>query len=147
MREIVLPNDTNTHGNILGGKVLHMVDIAAAMAAIRHARKPVVTASIDEVEFLEPVPEGHFIWLTAELNFVGRTSMEVGVTVCGENPITGEVVRTTTAYLTFVALTSTKRPSLVPPLIPETDEEKRRFEEGKLRMELRRQRRLEKAKR
>ncbi len=141
MRELVLPNDTNTHGNILGGKVLHLVDIAAAMCAMRHCRKPVVTASIDEVQFHYPIPEGHFLLLKASVNFVGRSSMEIGVKVLSEDPMTGEMRHTSTAYLTFVALTASKSPSEVPRLNPQSDEEKRRFEKGRDRMEARRERR------
>lgn len=142
MRELVLPNDTNTHGNILGGKVLHLVDIAAAMAAMRHCRKPVVTASIDEVQFHNPIPEGHFVILKASVNFVGRTSMEIGVKVLSEDPMTGEIQHTSTAYLTFVALNKNGSPSPVPALVPETEEEHRRYEKGKERMHVRRERRL-----
>lgn len=141
MRELVLPNDTNTHGNILGGKVLHLVDIAAAMAAMRHCRKPVVTASIDEVQFHNPIPEGHFVILKASVNFVGRTSMEIGVKVLSEDPMTGEILHTSTAYLTFVALSKNGSPSPVPALVAETEEEHRRYEKGKERMNARRERR------
>lgn len=142
MRELVLPNDTNTHGNILGGKVLHLVDIAAAMAAMRHCRKPVVTASIDEVQFHNPIPEGHFVILKASVNYVGKTSMEIGVKVLSEDPMTGEILHTSTAYLTFVALSKNGSPSPVPPLTPESDDEHRRFEKGRERTEVRRARRL-----
>ena len=143
MRELVLPNDTNTHGNILGGKVLHLVDVAAAMCAMRHCRKPVVTASIDEVSFLTPIPEGHFVILKASVNYVGRTSMEIGVKVLSENPLTGEILHTSSAYLTFVALDERKQPSQVPPLLVETDDERRRHEKGAARMQARRARRAQ----
>ncbi|MFN0057843.1 MAG: acyl-CoA thioesterase [Planctomycetota bacterium] len=141
MRELVLPNDTNTHGNILGGKVLHLVDMAAAMCAIRHCRKPVVTASIDEVSFLTPIPEGHFVILKASVNYVGRTSMEIGVKVLCENPMTGNIAHTSSAYLTFVALDAASKPAVVPPLTVETVEERRRYEKGEARMQARRARR------
>ncbi|MEM7164310.1 MAG: acyl-CoA thioesterase [Planctomycetota bacterium] len=140
MRELVLPNDTNTHGNILGGRVLHLMDIACAMSAMRHARKPVVTATMDQVEFLSPVPLGHFVILKACVNYTGRTSMEVGVKVLSECPMTGTLQHTSSAYLTFVALHGGK-PADVPKLIPETDDEKRRCEEGEGRMKARRARR------
>lgn len=140
MRELVLPNDTNTHGNILGGRVLHLMDIACAMSAMRHARKPVVTATMDQVEFLSPVPLGHFVILKACVNYTGRTSMEVGVKVLSENPMTGEEHHTSSAYLTFVALHGGK-PAEVPKLAPETADEKRRQREGKARMQARRERR------
>lgn len=144
MRELVLPNDTNTHGNILGGKVLHLVDIAAAMCAMRHCRKPVVTAAIDEVQFLNPIPEGHFVLVQASVNYTGRSSMEIGTKVMSEDPMTGEIQHTLTAYLTFVALTASKTPSEVPPVVAVTEDEKRRHEKARLRMEARRARRAKK---
>ncbi|MCA8961935.1 MAG: acyl-CoA thioesterase [Planctomycetes bacterium] len=142
MRELVLPNDTNTHGNILGGKVLHLIDIAAAMCAMRHCRKPVVTASIDEVQFLNPIPEGHFVELKASVNYVGRTSMEIGVKVMSEDPMTGEILHTSSAYLTFVALTKSKTPSEVPDLELTSEIEKARYERGRQRMEARKAHRV-----
>lgn len=142
MREIVLPNDTNTHGAILGGKVLHMMDIAGAMAAMRHARRPVVTAAMDHVEFLSPIPEGHFVVLLGSVNFAARTSMEIGVKVLSECPLTGSMKHTSSAYLTFVALDEKGKPTAVPPVVPETDEEKRRYEEGEARTKVRRVRRV-----
>ncbi|MGE3165892.1 MAG: acyl-CoA thioesterase [Planctomycetota bacterium] len=141
MREIVLPNDTNTHGAILGGRVLHLMDIAAAMAAMRHARKPVVTAAMDHVEFLHPIPLGHFVFLKASVNYAGRTSMEIGVKVLSENPVTGELSHTSSAYLTFVALAPDGRPAEIPAVDPQTPDERRRFAEGRERMERRRERR------
>lgn len=141
MREIVLPNDTNTHGAILGGRVLHLMDIAAAMTAIRHARRPVVTAAMDHVEFLHPIPLGHFVVLKACINFAGRTSMEIGVRVLSENPMTGVLSHTSSAYLTFVALAPDGRPAEVPAVDPQTDDERRRLVEGRERMARRRERR------
>ena len=141
MTEIVLPIDTNTHGNVLGGKVLHVMDIAAAMAAMRHCRKPVVTAALDHMEFHSPIPEGHFMITMACPNYVGQTSMEIGVKVLSENPLTGERRHTSSAYLTFVALDLDGGPTSVPPLDPKTAEEKRRWQEGKKRTEERRRRR------
>ncbi len=138
MGELVLPNDTNTHGAILGGRVLHLMDIAAAMTAMRHARKPTVTAAMDHVEFLSPIPVGHLIFLKASVNFVGKTSMEIGVKVLSENPLTGELRHTSSAYLTFVALDPQGRPSSVPALEPKTEVEKRRYAKGRARMEKRR---------
>ena len=140
-RQIVLPNDTNTHGNVLGGQVLHQMDLACAMAAIRHCRRPVVTASMDHVEFHSPIPEGHFMILKASVNCTGRTSMEVGVKVLGEHPLTGEVTHTSSAYLTFVALDEGGRPAAVPEVVPETETERRRCEEGLERTKRRRERR------
>jgi len=104
MTEIVMPNDANPHGSVSGGRVLHLIDICAAVAAVRHARRPVVTASFDDVAFMAPVPVGHIITLDAQVTGVGDTSMEVRVDVHGENPVTGDRRHTTTAYTTFVAL-------------------------------------------
>ncbi len=102
--ELALPNDANGLGNVLGGKVMHLVDLAAAMAAMRHARTPVVTASVDSLHFLHPVRIGQLIILRSSVNRVFRTSMEVGVYVQTENLLTGERLHTCSAYLTFVAL-------------------------------------------
>lgn len=143
MTEIVLPNDANVHGNILGGKVMHLVDLAGAIAAYRHCRAPVVTASVDSMIFHSPIKVGHLVLLEATVNRAFSTSMEVEVTVCSENPISGERLRTSTAFLTFVALDENGRPTHVPPLLPETDDEKRRFEQALER----RERRLEEARR
>lgn len=133
MTEIVLPNDTNTQGNILGGRVMHLIDIAAAMSALRHCRKPVNTVHVDKISFDNPIPLGHFILLKAQVNFTGRTSMEVGVKVWSEDPLTGERLHTSSAYLTFVALDDARRPVPVPPLLPETEDERRRFAAAKAR--------------
>lgn len=113
---------------------MHWVDICAAIAAGRHARKPVVTASLDQLDFLRPVPVGAVVVLLASVNFTGRTSMEVGVKVFHEDRTSGHRRHVVSAYLTFVALDEvTNQPSPVPMVIPESDEEKRRFEQGKLR--------------
>ena len=111
MTEIVMPNDANPHGSVSGGRVLHLVDVCAAVAALRHARRPVVTASFDDVAFVAPVPMGHIILLDAQVTGVGDTSIEVRVVVRGENPITGDKRHTTTAYVTFVALDDAGRPA------------------------------------
>ncbi|MGA1202715.1 MAG: acyl-CoA thioesterase [Planctomycetota bacterium] len=140
-RELILPNDTNTHGNVLGGKVLHAMDLICAMTAIRHCRRPVVTAAMDHVEFLHSIPEGHFMLLKASVNCTGSTSMEVGVKVLGEHPHTGVLTHTSSAYLTFVALDEDGRPTTVPPVDPQNDEERRRFSEGRQRTQERRSRR------
>src|SRR5436190_8230591 len=100
MTEIVLPSDTNAIGTIFGGKIMSWIDIAGAIAAGRHARKVVVTASIDALHFIAPVKLGHIVHIRAAVNFAGRTSMEIGVRVDSENPITGEVAHTATAYTT-----------------------------------------------
>ncbi|NCF98171.1 MAG: acyl-CoA thioesterase [Planctomycetia bacterium] len=141
MRELVLPNDTNSHGNVLGGKVLHLMDLACAMVAMRHCRRPVVTAAMDNVEFLAPIPGGHFMILKAMVNYTGRSSMEIGVRVEGEDPRTGDITHTSSAYLSFVALDDLKNPVEVPELIPFSEEEKRRFQEAAKRAELRKEHR------
>lgn len=134
MRELVLPTDTNTHGNALGGRVLHLMDIACAMAAMRHCRLPVVTAAIDRVEFLSPAPEGHFLIIKASVNHAGRTSLEVGVKVLCESPFVGTVRHTASAYLTFVALDENGQPTPVPPLAPQNEEDHRRHREATQRV-------------
>jgi acyl-CoA hydrolase len=126
MAEHVLPNDTNPHGTIFGGRVMALVDLAATIAASRHSRRAVVTASIDELHFLAPIKLGHIVLLEAQVNEAFSTSMEIGVTVSSENPVTGERRMTTTAYATFVALDDLGKPTAVPPLTPETDEEQAR---------------------
>ena len=137
MTEIVMPNDTNPHGSVSGGRVMHLVDICAAVAAMRHARRHVVTASFDDVSFLAPIPVGHILLLDAQVTFAGRTSMEVKVMVHGENPLTGERRHTTTAYLTFVALDEARRPAPIPELVAETDEERGMMERACRRREAR----------
>jgi len=122
MAELVMPNDTNPHGTLSGGRLMHWVDIAGAMSAMRHARRHVVTAAIDEVAFHAPLPEGFMVLLTAIVTCVGSTSMEVRVEVHGENPVSGDVAHATTAHLVFVALEN-GAPVTVPGLVPETAEE------------------------
>jgi acyl-CoA hydrolase len=131
--EIVLPGHTNPLGTIFGGRVMELVDVTAGVAASRHARSVVVTASMDELHFREPVRLGDILILRASVNCAGRTSMEVGVRVDREDPLTGERLHTATAYLTFVALDAAGKPRPVPPLIAETDEEKRRLENALIR--------------
>jgi acyl-CoA hydrolase len=135
--ELALPNDANGLGNVLGGKVMHLVDLAGAMAAMRHARKPVVTASVDSLHFLHPVHIGELIILNSSVNRVFRTSMEVGVKVVTENLMTGERLHTCSAHLTFVALDENGKATAIAPVIPETEEEKRRFREAGERREYR----------
>lgn len=137
MAEMVLPSDTNALGTIFGGKVMAWIDIAGAITAGRHARRIVVTASIDALHFLAPVKLGHIVHIRAMVNFASRTSMEVGVRVDSENPITGEKTHTATAYTTFVALDDHGRPTPVPAILPQDADEKRRFEEAKKRRESR----------
>jgi len=128
--EFALPTDANTLGNVLGGKVMHLVDLAAALAAVRHARCPVVTASVDQMTFLHPVHIGQLIILRSSVNRVFRTSMEVGVRVEVEDLLTGHRKHTSSAYLTFVAVDKNGRRVAIDPVIPETEDEKRRFEEA-----------------
>ncbi len=127
MTEMVLPNDVNIHGSVQGGRVMHFVDICGAIAANRHSGSGVVTAAVDEIEFLHPVPVGHLLVLKGCVNFASRTSMEVGVKVWSENARTGERLHTSSAYLTFVAVDRAGRPVPVPPALPETEEERRRY--------------------
>jgi acyl-CoA hydrolase len=135
--ELALPNDANGLGHVLGGKVMHLVDLAGAMAAMRHARRPVVTASVDHMNFLYPVRIGQLIILRSAVNRVFQTSMEVGVRVLVEDLLNGVQQHTSSAYLTFVALDEHGKPSAIPPVIPETEEEKRRFDEAGERREYR----------
>lgn len=130
MTEIVLPSESNALGTVFGGRIMSWIDIAGAIAAGRHARKIVVTASIDALHFLTPVKVGHVVLIQARVNFASNTSMEVGVRVDSENPITGERTHTSTAYTTFVALDENGCPSPVPPVIPQSPTDHRRFEEA-----------------
>jgi acyl-CoA hydrolase len=130
LTEAVLPNDANALGTMLGGRVMHLIDIAGSLAAIRHSNSYVVTASVDYLDFHFPIQVGEFIVLRSSVNRVFRTSMEVGVKVFAENPLTGEQRCTSTAYLTFVALDANGQPHPAPELICETPEEKRRYREA-----------------
>ncbi|MCM2282715.1 MAG: acyl-CoA thioesterase [Bdellovibrionaceae bacterium] len=141
MTELVLPTHTNALGTIFGGVVMSWIDIAAAIAAQRHSRKVVVTASIDALNFIAPIFQGWVVNLKASVNYAGKTSMEVGVRVDAENPITGERVHTASAYLTFVALDSHGKPALIPQLKPATPDEKRRFQAAQTRRAQRLQKR------
>ncbi len=137
MAYAMLPQDTNPYGNVHGGVVMKYIDSAAGVTAIRHARRNAVTASVDRLEFLHPVYVGDLVFFKASLTMVGRSSMEVGVRVEAENPRTGEVRHTASAYLTFVALGDDGKPSPVPPLILENETEKRRNREALARREMR----------
>jgi acyl-CoA hydrolase len=131
--EFALPTDANLLGYVLGGKVMHLVDLAAALAAVRHSRCAVVTASVDQMTFLHPVHIGQLIVLRSSVNRVFRTSMEVGVRVEVENLLTGHIKHTSSAYLTFVAVNKSGQRVPIPPVIPETENEKRRFAEAEQR--------------
>lgn len=135
MRYLVMPNHTNPQNSIFGGVVMSWIDMAAAMVAERHSNRPVVTVHVDDISFKAPIKIGDHVLIKASLNFVGKTSMLVGVKVIAENPFTGISRHTTTAYLAFVALDDIGRPIQVRGVIPESDAEKRRFEEGRLRIE------------
>ena len=137
MAQQMNPQDANPAGNVHGGVIMKLIDTAAGAVAIRHARSNAVTASIDRLDFFHPVFVGDFVTLRASLNFVGRTSMEVGVRVESENLLTGERRHTSTAYLTYVALDGRGQPLPLPPMILETEEEKRRNREAKVRRETR----------
>ncbi|MFZ3216939.1 MAG: acyl-CoA thioesterase [Candidatus Acidiferrales bacterium] len=135
--EIVLPNDTNSLGNMLGGRVMHLIDIAGALAASRHSNSHVVTASVDYLDFRFPIRVGEWIVLKSSVNRVFHTSMEVGVKVFAENILTGERRHTSTAFVTFVAVDATLQPRAVPPLILETEDERRRYREAGERRQMR----------
>ena len=137
--ELMMPQDANNLGHIFGVVILSMMDKTAAIAAFRHSRASVVTASIDRVDFREPIHLGDLVVMKASVNFAGRTSMEVGVRVEAEELITGRRRHTNSCYLTIVAVDRDGRPMPVPELVPETADEKRRYEAAKER----RARRLE----
>lgn len=130
LAEIAMPNDANPLGTLFGGKVMQLVDLAASLAASRHSRRPVVTASVDYLEFIHPVHIGQLLVLRSSVNRVFRTSMEVGVRVDVEDLRTGEVRHTSSAFLTFVALGDDGKPAAIPPLIPETEDDNRRYQQA-----------------
>ncbi|RMG85828.1 MAG: acyl-CoA thioesterase [Candidatus Dadabacteria bacterium] len=133
--EMMLPQHANLAGNVHGGMIMKMIDDAAGVVAFRHCRGNAVTASIDRLDFHAPVYVGNLVVLKASMNYVGRTSMEVGVRVEAEDPKTGVVRHTASAYLTFVALDDEGKPRPVPPLILETEEDRRRWEAALRRRE------------
>ena len=137
MVEYVLPNDANILGNMLGGRVMHLIDIAGALAAARHSNSHIVTASVDYLDFRFPIRIGEFIVLKSNVNRVFNTSMEVGVKVFAENVLTGERKHTSTAYVTYVALDLNRKPHPIVPLILETEQDKRRYREAGERRRLR----------
>lgn len=134
-----MPQHANNLGHVFGGVILSMLDRVAAVAAIRHARQNCVTVSVDRVDFREPIRLGDLVVMRASVNYVGRTSMEVGVRVEAENLMTGERRHTNSCYVTFVAIDKNHRPVRIPPVEPETEDEKRRY----LAAQERRRRRLE----
>lgn len=139
MSELMMPNMANNMGNVFGGVILSLVDRAAAVAATRHARKPCVTVSVDRVDFHEPIFLGELVTALASVNFTGRTSLEVGVRIEAENLLTGRRRHTNSCYVTYVAVDEKGRPTPVAPVLPESEDEKRRFAAALAR----RQRRLE----
>ncbi len=142
MHELVLPNDTNVLGNVHGGRVMCLMDICAAMSAYKHARMPVVTASVDRLDFLAPAKKGDILKLQSSVNYAHKTSMEIGVRIDAEDPFTGEVKHTATAYLTFVAIDDNNKPTEIPKIIPESDDENRRYERAMKRHLTRREERV-----
>jgi uncharacterized protein (TIGR00369 family) len=141
MSRTMLPSDANPYGNVHGGEVMKLIDAVAGAAATRHARTRVVTARIDELSFLAPVYVGHLVTAKASVNHVGRTSMEVGVRVEAEDMLTGNLVHVASAYLVFVATDDRGRPVPLPPLVAETEDERRRMSAAETRRSLRLQRR------
>ena len=135
MTEIVLPNDTNPLGVLLGGRLLHWIDLAGALAAQRHSNCHAVTASMDHIDFLAPVDMGNFVVLKSSVNRAFGTSMAVGVKAFAENYANRKGQHVASAYLTFVAIDSQRNPVRVPPIIPESDAEIRRYEEALRRRE------------
>ena len=140
MHELILPNDTNLLGNVLGGRVMHLMDMCAAMSAYKHARTAVVTASVDRLDFLAPAKMGEIMILKSSVNYTGISSMEVGIRIESENPKTGDIYHTSSAYLTFVSLNENGKPQGIDDIMPENDIENRRFKEGNVRHEERKKR-------
>lgn len=138
-RYLLMPSHANPAGTAFGGTILAWVDMVGSMAAQRHCGKQVVTASIDSVAFKAPVSVGDHVILKACVNYSGTTSMEVGVKVIREDPLTHDQITTTTAHLTFVALDRNKQPCRVPEILPENEEEKRRYENAKIRVQARKE--------
>lgn len=134
---LMMPTDANVMGNVFGGAIMRYMDEVAAIVAFRHAGKNVVTASIDRMNFYAPVYVGNILILKASVNYVHRTSMEVGVRIEAQDPLTGRTVHTGSCYLTYVALDENGRPTPIPKVIPETPEEKRRYRQAIARRRLR----------
>ena len=128
LTELMMPHHANVMGNVFGGHILSLVDRVAAVAAIRHSRRPCVTVSVDKVDFREPIKVGELVTAFARVNFAGRSSMEIGVKVIAENVMSGEKRHTNSCYLTYVALDDRGEPTPVPPVLPETADEKRRHD-------------------
>jgi acyl-CoA hydrolase len=138
-RYLIMPHQANPQGTAFGGTIVAWIDMVAAMAAQRHCGREVVTAGIDSLAFKEPIRIGDHVVLRAAVNYVSRSSMEVGVQVTREDPYNSEKVIATTAHLTFVALDENKKPIPAPPVLPETVQEKKRYEHAKLRVQARKE--------
>jgi acyl-CoA hydrolase len=134
---IMMPTDANIRGNVFGGSIMKYMDEIAAVVAFRHAKKNVVTASIDRMNFLAPVYLGNLLVLKASVNYVGKTSMEIGVRMEAEDLITGQVTHAGSCFLTYVALDEKGRPTTVEPVLPVSSDEKRRYNEAATRRRLR----------
>ena len=133
LAQLMQPVHANNHGNVHGGEIMRLVDEAGALACMRHAGHRVVTVAVDRMTFRQPIHLGDLVTFTAEVSYVGRTSLEAEVLVSAENPVTGECVYTNTAYLVYVALDRNGNPVIVPPLFAETDEEKERMQKARAR--------------
>jgi uncharacterized protein (TIGR00369 family) len=133
LAQLMHPEHANSQGNVHGGWIMKLVDEAGALACMRHAQRRVVTVAVDRMTFRQPIRIGDLVTLTAEVSYVGNTSMEAEVQVTAENPVTGECTHTNTAYLVYVALDDERKPARVPPLIPENDAQRQRMEEGRER--------------
>lgn len=130
MTELVLPEHSNALGTIFGGQVMSWIDTAAAICAFRHCRQICVTASMDKLDFISPVKVGQIVILQANVNYAGKTSMEIGVKVSSEDPFTGKKNHTASAYLTFVCIDKKGRPAATPPVNPQTEKEKTWYREA-----------------
>jgi acyl-CoA hydrolase len=137
MTELVLPNDTNTLGNLLGGRLMHLIDLVGGMAALRHTRSPVVTASMDHIDFIQPVHVGDLLILKSSVNRAFSHSLEVGVKVWAEDALAGKYRHVASAYLVFVAVDRSQHPLRVPAICPETPDEIRRYDGALHRREIR----------
>jgi uncharacterized protein (TIGR00369 family) len=137
LAQLMQPEHANNHGNVHGGWIMKLVDEAGALACMRHAQRRVVTVAVDSFVFREPIKIGDLVTLTAEVTYAGRTSMEAEVQVIAENPVTGERTHTNTAYFVYVALDDDNKPTAVAPLVADTDEDRNRLEQGKMRQQRR----------
>jgi acyl-CoA hydrolase len=143
---LVLPPDTNAHGTAFGGRVMEWMDVTASIAAIRHCRLPVVTANVDDLTFERPIRLGDVVIVRSKVNFTGRTSMEIGIRVEREIPQVGRREHCLSGYFTFVAMGPDGAPAQVPPIEPQTDEDRRRFKDAEARRAVRLERRARKSK-